>query len=191
MDTILPNNPTIIYNQPQNGESAEVFGIELTFARQFSNLPGFWSGFGVYSNAVFQDTEAKIEVANVAGDLGGLRTSRFFNAPDYGGTLSLTYQQYDFDIALTYSFQGDQIDEPEEFFTDEHEQSYDSLDLNIKYDLPDSGFGLFTLFLRSTDILDSGDKPINHETRMGNSRYTDDIEFDGRTIRFGIIGTFE
>jgi len=38
-----------------NGGSADLVGVELTWQQQFTQLPGWWSGFGVYANYTYTD----------------------------------------------------------------------------------------------------------------------------------------
>jgi iron complex outermembrane recepter protein len=39
-----------------NGGSARIRGVEVSYQQQFANLPGFWSGFGVYANHTWLET---------------------------------------------------------------------------------------------------------------------------------------
>ena len=50
-----------------NGGFAKIRGLELNYQQQFSNLPGFWRGFGVYANCTWLETR---------GDYGTIGTSR-------------------------------------------------------------------------------------------------------------------
>lgn len=38
-----------------NGGSADLVGVELTWQQQFTQLPGWWSGFGIYANYTYTD----------------------------------------------------------------------------------------------------------------------------------------
>ena len=64
-----------------NGGFAKVRGVEFSYSQQFSNLPGFWRGFGAYANYTYLKSEgnyglfgvAKAELANFtprAGNIG-------------------------------------------------------------------------------------------------------------------------
>lgn len=44
-----------------NGGSARVRGIELNYNQQFTNLPGFWSGFGAFATYTKMDIEGDYE----------------------------------------------------------------------------------------------------------------------------------
>lgn len=45
------------YSTQRNGGFAKVKGIEIAYSQQFTFLPGFWSGFGVYSNLTRMQAE--------------------------------------------------------------------------------------------------------------------------------------
>ena len=49
-----------------NGETAEIFGIELGFSQQLDFLPGFLSGFLVQANYTFTDAKGLISDGNIA-----------------------------------------------------------------------------------------------------------------------------
>ena len=173
----------ISVSRPQDGNSAEVMGIELNYAQQFRSLPGAWNGLGVIANVTWQETEANVEVSD-----GFVRQVPFFNAPDQTGTLALTYSKHGIDGALSYSFQGEQIDSLEFYQVDEYEQPYKAVDLSLDYSLPWKGGEALTLYLRAVDLTNSGTRPINHETRGTSRRLLDDIEFIGRQVVLGIRG---
>lgn len=44
---------------PLNGQCANLTGIEVAFQRQFDFLPGFWKGFGIYTNYTYSDSKAQ------------------------------------------------------------------------------------------------------------------------------------
>ena len=53
--------------QPQNGNRAEVYGIELGVFHTFSYLPGPLENLGFIGNITFQDTTTNIGLATLAG----------------------------------------------------------------------------------------------------------------------------
>ncbi len=189
LEGVDPNGLDISISSPSNGNTATVTGVELAFVRQFTNWPRFWSGFGVYSNVTFQSTDIDLDIAP-----GFTRSVPFFNAPDYVGTVAITYEYAGIDATLGYSFQDAQIDSIEFYQIDEWEQPYESLDLSFKYALPIGRTWLASdpvIYVQVADLTDSGsNRPINHETRGLDGRRLDDLEYDGRTIRFGITANF-
>ncbi len=177
----------ISVSQPQNGRTAEVYGLELSVIRQFDKLPGFLSGFGIYGNLTLQKTKAELVLERDALSreliIGNVP---FFNAPNYIGTMALTYNKYGFDANLSYSVQGkSNVTVVALGDYERYDRAYDSLDFTINYTIPDPSGRELTLFVGASDILDNGDKPINHETYGASGLLLQDIEFDGRSVRFG------
>ena len=44
--------------QPLNGDSADLWGVELAYQNNFTQAKGFWGGFGLYFNYTYVDSEA-------------------------------------------------------------------------------------------------------------------------------------
>lgn len=67
--------------QPINGGSAELYGFEVNWQQQFSFLPGFLDGFGIYGNYTYTKSKAKLQyrdwsaLPGQAGDVGNLGLS--------------------------------------------------------------------------------------------------------------------
>jgi TonB-dependent receptor len=85
--------------QPINGGEASLYGFELNWNQQFTFLPGFWNGFGIYAN--YTHTWAETELTDREGFLPG-------QAGDTGN-LALTYEKYGLSGRLSLSFQGKYI----------------------------------------------------------------------------------
>jgi len=52
-----------LLNTQYNGGSARVRGIEANYQQQFTNLPGFWQGFGIFANGTWLDTVGNYDSA--------------------------------------------------------------------------------------------------------------------------------
>jgi TonB-dependent receptor len=105
--------------QPQNGESAELWGLELAFQNQFRKAPGFLSGFGFFINYTWTDSEAVIPGRDGKTQLPG--------QPDQVGNVALSYEKGFFSGILTYNIQDKWIEEisddpSEDFWVDERNQ---------------------------------------------------------------------
>ncbi len=57
-DNPIPAGNNWIYRQSRNGESVNVYGIELAFQRQLDFLPGWMKGFGVYFNYTYTKSQS-------------------------------------------------------------------------------------------------------------------------------------
>ena len=189
--------------QPQNGDSAEVYGVEFGIYHQFSWLPGWLDGFGFFGNVTLVESEAKIETVVSDADnafviLGQaaegdviVRRTPFFNSPDITANASLFYEKYGLELALSAIYQGDQFEAFDDFGIDQFQQDYYQLDIDMEYELP-LGYDRteFTVFFEVTDITDNGGKQTTFESFGRSERASDLSTFNGREFRFGIRGRF-
>ena len=162
-----------------NGNTAEVYGLELAYMNQFTGLKGFLGGFGVYANVTVQETSADT-------GLEGRDSVPFFNAPDYVGTAALTYQKYGIEGNLAYTFRGDSLEELGPYLVDKYQQSYKTLDGQLKYALTEK----IDVYVNAIDMLDDGLDPVVNKTLGKGGRYPEDVTFNGRTVTFGVTIEF-
>jgi TonB-dependent receptor len=162
-----------------NGNSADIYGVELNYMKQFSDASGWMSGIGTYLNLTMQRSSAD-------SGLEGRDDVDFFNAPKYVGTAALTYQRGRFEGNLAYSFRDKFLFEFSEFQESIYEQDYNSLDLTLNFDLTSR----MRLLFSATDITDGGDKAIVRRTFGSRTQYLDNSNYNGRSVTFGINATF-
>ncbi|MBN2068163.1 MAG: TonB-dependent receptor [Opitutales bacterium] len=86
---------------PQNGDDAEITGLELVYSQRFGFLPGFLNGFGTQLNATFVDSDA------VYGD-GVSRP--FLKQSDTLYNVALTYEKYGFFFRLAGTYRSEYYD---------------------------------------------------------------------------------
>ncbi len=78
-----------------NGGTADLYGFEIGWMQQFTFLPGFWNGFGIYANYTYtqSDVDLTYEERDVlpgqAGDVGNFGLS--FERGNLTARLSLNY----------------------------------------------------------------------------------------------------
>lgn len=94
--------------QPLNGDSATIFGAEVSFQRQLDFLPGFAKNFGIYLNYTYLNSNAN-GIRNEDGDERGDldlpgATPNMFNA-------SLSYSGKKFNARLSGNFSDSYLDE--------------------------------------------------------------------------------
>lgn len=157
-----------------NGQNATVYGLELNFVRQFTDLPGVWGGLGVYANATLQRSKAN------PGD--GIAKGDFFNAPEQIYTVAGTYQKHGVEATLAYGWRDRQAVRFSSYGTRIVEEPYGSLDGQFRYALTDT----VKLFVNAVDILNDGDQPIVDERYGEGSRYLEGATYSGRTVTFGL-----
>jgi TonB-dependent receptor len=93
--------------QQVNGGSADLVGVELAWQQQFSQLPGWMSGFGIYANYTYTDATSI--------DLGD-QTSRtdIASLPEqmqHVGNLALIYERNQIVSRLSMNYSGKWIEE--------------------------------------------------------------------------------
>jgi hypothetical protein len=167
------------------GVSAEIYGLDLAFVHQFKALPGWLSGFGVRAGFLWQDSRVSLP-----SDETFSQSLTLFNSPSLVGTVGLLYEKYGFNASTFLSYQGRQLDSFGGAFPNEFEEPFLSLDMRLEYRFRLGHDQSASLYFIATDITDGGLKPINHETAGVGERLLDDVEFNGREVRFGVRYNF-
>lgn len=109
--------------QPQNGESANLYGVEIAYQNRFSFLPGPWAGLGFYGNFTGTKSDSKLldrTDVRLPGQAGQT------------ANLSLSYEYRGFSGRISWNYQGRLLEEVGEdaerdFYVDSRQQ----LDLSI------------------------------------------------------------
>ncbi len=110
--------------QPLNGDGAEVTGVELAYQNQFRNAPGFWSGFGVFANYTYTDSEANYP---------DRASTRLPGQAQNSANLAISYELGGFSGRLSWNLQGELILSPGgEAAEDEWLDDRTQLDLRIR-----------------------------------------------------------
>jgi TonB-dependent receptor len=117
--------------QVVNGGSSELWGIELNWSQQFTFLPGFADGFGIYLNYTHnQAFNTEIFGRDMDNRIPGM-------AADVGN-VALTYEKYGLTARLAYNFSGEslaEIGEMEDSSQDVWFDKYSQLDLSAAYEV--------------------------------------------------------
>jgi TonB-dependent receptor len=117
--------------QPRNGESADLFGFELSVQQQLNFLPGALGGLGLYANYTFTDSE---------GTLADGRTANLAGQADHAFNAALSYERAGFSGQLSFNFRDSYVDAyGEEEAEDEYVGSRHQLDFSASYDLNSTG----------------------------------------------------
>jgi TonB-dependent receptor len=111
-------------NQPQNGETATLWGAEIAFQNQLRFLPAPFDGLGIYANYTWTDSNASYPNRTVDSTLPGQST--------HLGNVSLWYEKHGFSAKASLNFHGKYIEEvggeaAEDVYYDNHTQ----LDINV------------------------------------------------------------
>lgn len=106
-------------SQPQNGDSASLWGAEFAFQNQFRKLPAPFDGLGIYANFTWTDSSARFPGRTEDATLPG-QSSRL-------GNVSIWYEKFGFSAKASWNFHGKFIDEVggsalEDVYYDNHTQ---------------------------------------------------------------------
>jgi len=92
---------------PVNGESAIIYGFEVSWQQNLSFLPGFLSGLGVYANYTYTESEAKVLIPEE-------RTVRMPRQVPHIANISLSYNYSGFQIQSSWVYQSSYIYNPQD-----------------------------------------------------------------------------
>ena len=182
----ISNNPILAtdnwqFLQRRNGSSVNVFGYEIAFQRQLDFLPGFWKGFGIYTNYTYTTSKAK-GIFDGSGSLIRENVTLPGTAPHmFNGSLS--YENKKLVLRLSANFTSSYVDDSDDAgynadpFFDRYYDKQFFLDFNGSY-----------AFTRKLRIFSE----INNITNQGLRYYqgikerTAQTEFYGARFNMGI-----
>lgn len=182
----IANNPILAtdnwqFLQRRNGSSVNVFGYEIAFQRQLDFLPGFWKGFGIYTNYTYTTSKAK-GIFDGSGSLIRENVTLPGTAPHmFNGSLS--YENKKLVLRLSANFTSSYVDDSDDAgynadpFFDRYYDKQFFLDFNGSY-----------AFTRKLRIFSE----INNITNQGLRYYqgikerTAQTEFYGARFNMGI-----
>jgi TonB-dependent receptor len=161
-----------------NGGNARIRGLEFAYQQQFTFLPGFWKGFGVFGNYTYLQTSGnygRIGSEVTAGELEDF-TPRTAN-------LGLSYIGHRWTIRLKYNYTATRLAS----FNSLVERrlywlGYRQTDLNIKYDWS-PGLSVFA------DIINIFDRPTQDQFYYIESR-AKRSELFAPAVKIGVSGRF-
>ena len=192
----LPDNVFIQVSQPvNNDDSIEIWGGEVSIERRFEELPGAFSGLGIFANLTYTDSSQTFQLDTNTNPDGFVEVERRLpGSPKYSGTAALTYNKYGFDSSLTYSWQDRRLISIQDFGLDEYNGEFGTLDFRLVYngELWDQQY---RLFFEGRDLMrDSSEASITREAggERGVPTYygLDDRYFGGRSFALGATLTF-
>lgn len=121
-------------NTYTNGDSAELYGLELAFVKQFDELPAPWNGLLVSANATLTESDASISYFD-----DGEKFSRdilFPSQSDTTANFALGYQDEQLSLRLSSAYKSSyllEIGELDDANYDVYEDDHMQLDLIAKY----------------------------------------------------------
>ncbi len=138
--------------EPINGEEAQLIGAEIALSKKLSFLPGFLSGFGVYLNYTYVNSESSfISFDKDTGEELKREDIPFIGQADHTWNAALYYDKKKFSARLSLNYNDKSLlsfsDNSEfDFFLEERYQ----LDGNASYKINKH----FTVFVEMQNLLD-------------------------------------
>jgi TonB-dependent receptor len=182
----IVNNPILAtdnwqFLQRRNGSSVNVFGYEIAFQRQLDFLPGFWKGFGIYTNYTYTTSKAK-GIFDGSGNLIRENVTLPGTAPHmFNGSLS--YENKKLVLRLSANFTSSYVDDSEDAGYNEDpffDRFYDKqffLDFNGSYAITKK----LRIFSEINNITNQGLRYY-----QGVKERTAQIEYYGARLNMGI-----
>ncbi|NJO35472.1 MAG: TonB-dependent receptor [Rhodospirillales bacterium] len=170
-----------------NGDTAEIFGLELGYYQAYTFLPGVLSGLFTQANVTFADSSADTVLVD--------RSFRFPDQADIIGNAAIGWEYRGFSIRGAVAYQGERLRsintaelvDASEPGGDVLEQDRTQFDINVRYDLTDR----LQLYFDAQNITGAGD---NRFFRGSASALNQGIFFDrqdyGATYQVGLRGRF-
>jgi TonB-dependent receptor len=182
--TGTPIIPSIDVVQAQNGNDANITGIELVFQRKLSFLPGFLKNLNLYTNYTYTNSEAKIQSRDASNTKPDeTETIRLPGQAAHVGNIALAYETGKFLFRIAANFNGKYLSEvggsaAEDLYVDDRLQ----IDLNTSYAI-NNRFRLFA------EVLNLTNQPF--ETYLGNENLKAQREFYSWWTRVGLKFDFK
>ena len=167
-----PGTPLLNYGSVGNGSNASSRGVELFIQHSFE------SGFGVYSNYTYNDTN-KADV-NVNGEKTG--ESALIGSADFQFNFSAYFENDDFSVRASYNLRGDTVlglSNGMNVYADQ----YDQIDINGSYNITDD------LVVTASVINLGKSESFTHVGDDTDARYRSN-SYAGRRIYAGVTYSF-
>lgn len=162
----------------QNGESAEISGLELAASRQMSQLPAPWNGLLLSANATWTDSDA--EIAWLDDEELLTRDLPLPSQSDFTGNASIGWENTKFSIRLAANYKSEyllEVSDPEDASGDAWVDNQISLDLLFRWYASEQ----IQLFFQGINL---GDEP--YYVYFGNRARNQQYEEYGPAYRLGI-----
>ena len=173
--SLIPGNVFVTGSRPtNNNSSAKIYGIEAAIEKQFTSLPGVFSGLGMYANYTFTKSEKEQDFTWTSSPLFddmnnfiGTQTEvvtfsgiPFDQSPKHSGTAAVTFNKFNIDASLAYSYQSARSTSGESLIVDflpnglgRYDGEVESLDFRTEY-IIDQDFGQFRIFFEGVDLIE-------------------------------------
>jgi len=159
--------------QPQNGTSAELYGLELAWTRQFK---GALDGFLLMANATLTDSEADLGLGT---DADRSSKTQMPLQSDTVANFVVAYENHGVSLRLSTALIGKRIAEVDldDANNDLYESNHTQIDFSAKYDVTDK----LQVFFNAVNL---NEEPSHHY--HGSRRYNAQFDEIGRSFTLGL-----
>lgn len=166
-----------------NGDSAELYGVELSASKQFDQLPSPWNGLLVGANATFVESDSSI--TNYDED-NGMLVSRSLSMPsqsDTSANFMVGYESEKLSMRLSANYKSSYLLEVTKPLSENYDVYVDDqtqIDFSLRYYLSDS----IKIYLEALNLTDE-----HYYTYVNDKAYNSQYESYGTTLKLGITLT--
>lgn len=171
--------------KPVNAGKADLFGVELSWQRDFGFITPALKYFGLYANYTYTHsriTDFKLEREDSEGNVLKDEKLPMPGSPEHIANVSLYFERKGVNVRLSYNFAGDFIDEfGSTPFEDRYYDKVNYLDLNASYIFG----GHYTVFAEANNLLN---QPLRYY--QGKKDLTAQAEYYGPKLNVGFKVNF-
>ena len=135
--------------QPRNAAGADITGVELQYAQNYTFLPGYLSGLGLSANYTYQDSSFAQDTSDL---IAGLALPRFQidRTPEHSYNITTYWQQGGHQVRLTYGGATDVLVQRSAGLGALWQDGRETLDFSAAYQVNDS----IQITVDATNLLD-------------------------------------
>ena len=166
-----------------NGDTAEIYGIELSASKKFDELPSPWNGLLIGANATFAESEADIANYDEDADAMVSRTLPLPSQSDTSANFMVGYESETLSMRLSANYKSSyllEVLEPLEELYDVYVDAQTQLDFSLRYYVTDS----LKLHFEALNLTDE-----SYYTYVNNKGFNSQYETYGPTYKVGITFT--
>jgi TonB-dependent receptor len=174
LNATTPIATDLLITQVQNGQSADLLGVEAAYQQNLNFLPGAWSGLGVYLNYTYTHSSALVQ----RGESAATENLNLPGQAAHVGNASLSYQYKGFTARTSLNFNGRYLSATGATAADDiYVKDRMQLDLTL-------GYAVTPQWRFFAELMNLTNQPF--ETYAGSREFTTQREFYGWWTRFGI-----
>ncbi|MCM2678200.1 TonB-dependent receptor [Echinimonas agarilytica] len=161
-----------------NGDSADLYGIELNWVKQMDELPAPWSGLLLSANGTYTDSDADISYYDDGERL--TRSIPFPSQSDKTANFAIGYEDQDMSLRLSAAYKSKyllEVDKIDDETYDVYEDDHVQLDFIAKAYVADG----IQVYFNALNLTDEA-----YYTYAKSSRYNVQHEEYGRSFQLGV-----